>query len=104
MLEGIICLVASIGCFVYSLFAFQQKGPLLTTMYYIANSEERAKMKTKKEYYFLAKIFLLISIALAVISIGEIFKLQWALKVAIVVLIITVVYGFTISIKDAIRK
>lgn len=104
MLDGIICLVASIGCLIYSLCAFQQRGPLLTTLYYIASSKERSKMKTKKEYHFVAKVFLLISIAFGAMFIGEILKIQWALNVAILVLIITAVYVLIISVKDSIKK
>lgn len=38
MIEGIICLIMAVIFFIYSLFAFKQKGPLLTSMYYISNT------------------------------------------------------------------
>lgn len=104
MLEGIICLIISVAFFVYSIFAFNQKGPLLTTMYYIANAEERAKMKTKKEYHFMAKTYLLLSIAVAVMSLGYIFDVKGTTKIAMVILFITVIYTFTVSIKNSINK
>lgn len=104
MVEGIICLIMAIIFFIYSLFAFQQKGPLLTTMYYISNAEDRAKMKTKEEYYLVAKTFLLLSITLLLISVGEIFKIQWTLTAAIIVIIFTVIYTFVVSVKNTIKK
>lgn len=104
MVEGIICLIMAIIFFIYSLFAFKQKGPLLTTMYYISNAEDRAKMKTKKEYYLVAKTFLLLSITLLLISVGEIFKIQWTLTAAIIVIIFTVIYTFVVSVKNTIKK
>lgn len=104
MIEGIICLIMSIIFFIYSLFAFKQKGPLLTTMYYISNVEDRVKMKTKKEYHFIAKTYLLLSITLVLISVGEIFKIQWTFTAAIIVIIFTVIYTFVVSAKNTIKK
>lgn len=104
MIEGIICLIMAVIFFIYSLFAFKQKGPLLTSMYYISNAEDRAKMKTKKEYHLVAKTYLLLSIALLLVALGEIFKIQWTFTTAIIVIIFTVIYTFVVSAKNTINK
>lgn len=104
MLMGIICLIFSIACLIYSLFAFQQKGPLLTTMYFVSNTEERAKMKTEKEYQSVATTSLLISILLGLISIGDMFAIGWVLSLTIVIGTLAVVYAFVISRKYSIPK
>ncbi|MGL5756474.1 MAG: hypothetical protein ACRCYC_14175 [Paraclostridium sp.] len=104
MLIGIICLIFSIACLIYSLFAFQQKGPLLSTMYFISNTEERSRMKTKKKYEFIATTFLLISILLGLMSIGAMFAITWVSILTIAIGILTVVYAFVVSIKYSLQK
>lgn len=104
MLMGIICLIFSLACLIYSLFAFQEKGPLLTTMYFISNTEERAEMKTEKEYQFVATTSLLISILLGLMSIGDMFAIGWVLTLTIVIGILTVTYAFVVSRKYSIKK
>lgn len=104
MLLGIICLIFSVACLVYSVFAFQEKGPLLTTMYFISNEEKRTKMKTKQEYRFVATTFLLISILLAVSGIGEIFSIVWISKITIALCVVLVIYAFFMSVKISVSN
>ena len=104
MVEGIISLVIAIICLVYSIFAFQEKGPLLSTMYFIAKDKEQYKMENKKEYQFVATIFLLIAIIFAVSSIGVIFNIAWVSKISYGIMFVLVVYAFIISVKHVTRK
>ncbi|UNC92087.1 hypothetical protein [Candidatus Contubernalis alkaliaceticus] len=98
--------VAIIGfvCLVYSIFAFQQKGPLLTTMYFLVNPEERKKMKTKTEYLFVATVYLGIAIMFFSILIGELFNLSWMPKVTIIFAIFLVIYVIVASIWSEMAK
>lgn len=58
----------SVGCFVYAMYAFREKGPILMNEYILATSEEKRKqarmdpLKRKKDYHYVAKIFLCLSI------------------------------------------
>ncbi len=61
-------------------------------------------MKTKKEYHLVAKTYLLLSIALLLVALGEIFKIQWTFTAAIIVIILTVIYTFVVSAKNTIKK
>ncbi len=61
-------------------------------------------MKTKKEYHLVAKTYLLLSIALLLVALGEIFKRQWTFTAAIIVVIFTVIYTFVVSAKNTIKK
>lgn len=104
MISVIICSVLAIACFIYSAFAFQQKGPLLSTMYFIANKEERKKMKTKKNYYFVATVFLGIAIIFSTITIGIILNLPWIHKLTLSLTFVLVVYVIVASFKSEIKK
>ncbi|RDY27746.1 DUF3784 domain-containing protein [Romboutsia weinsteinii] len=104
MLSGIIYLVISVACLVYSLFAFQEKGPLLMTTYFVASPKEREKMKNRKEYRFVATVFITIAVATGIAGLGEIFNIAWAYKVTMAILLVLVVYVIVVSIKDSIKK
>ena len=104
MVSVIICAVLATACLVYSVFAFQQKGPLLTTMYLIADLEERNKMKTKTEYYFVGSVFLGLSILFATVLIGIRFNLPWMAKLTIGFALVLAVYVLVVFIKNEIRK
>ncbi|OXX84950.1 hypothetical protein AVM15_01375 [Paraclostridium benzoelyticum] len=51
MIEGIICLIMAVIFFIYSLFAFKQKGPLLTSMYYISNTMDFYSCNYSDNFY-----------------------------------------------------
>ena len=104
MILIIICSLPAIACLIYSVFAFQQKGPLLTTMYLIATQEERKKMKTKAEYYFVGTVFLWTAILFTTIPIGMLFNLTWMAKLTIVIAVVLAIYVLVVSIKSEVEK
>lgn len=104
MFDGIIYLVISVACLVYSLFAFQEKGPLLMTTYFVASPKEREKMKNKKMYRFVATVSLTIAVATGIGGLGEIFNIAWTDKITMAILLVLVVYVFVASIKYSIKK
>ena len=104
MLLGITCAVLAIACLIYSVSAYQQKGPLLSTMYFVANKKERQRMKTKVEYYFIATVFSGIAIIFGSIAIGILFNLHWIQKFIIGFSLVLAVYVIVGSIKSEIKK
>jgi|GEM_PF-851416 len=71
----------ALACFIYSVFAFQERGPILDNKYLLATDEERRQIKgqnpetTKKDYRSTAIVFLGISIMFFLFCAGCIFNI-----------------------------
>lgn len=104
MIGAIILAFIAVACLIYSIIAFQEKGPMLTTIYLLANPKQRNNMKTKENYTFVAIVFLMLSIIFFLTSIGVFFNLTWVLKVMIGLSIILGVYAVAFSIRSEARK
>jgi len=61
-------------------------------------------MKTKENYNFVAKVYLMLSIILFLVSIGVFFNLTWVPQVIIGLSTILAVYAIAFSIKSEARK
>ncbi len=96
----IVLAVVSIGLFIYSMFLFQEKGPIPTTLYILAKPEERKKMKTKAEYNFTGIVMLTISINFFLMSVMTIFNITWLTKVIILIWVLLVIYVLIYAIKE----
>lgn len=104
MIGVIIVVFIAFACLVYAFFAFQEKGPLLTTLYFVATQEQRKKMKTRERYRFVATVFLFLSIIFFLISIGILLNLVWMPKVILGLAVILGIYAVVASIRDETRK
>ncbi len=68
IIVAIILGLIALSCFVYSIFAFQERGPILDNKYLLATDEERRQIArqspevTKKDYHATAIVFLGLSI------------------------------------------
>jgi len=71
----------ALACFIYSIFAFHERGPILDNKYLLATDEERRQISrqnpevTKKDYRNTAIVFLGISIIVFLFCIGCIFTI-----------------------------
>lgn len=100
MIIPIILAVIAVVCLIYSITAFQKKGPLLTTIYLLANPEQRSKMKTKSNYIFVAVAFLIISVMFFLASVGTFLNLSWMYNVIIGLAFILIIYAIAFSIRS----
>ncbi|SET08955.1 protein of unknown function [Natronincola peptidivorans] len=92
--------VAAIGLFIYSVFLFQEKGPIPTTFYMLAKPEERKRMKTKAEYRFTGIVMLTLSVIFLLKAIMITFSIAWLSKVIIAISIILVIYILIYAIRE----
>lgn len=97
---GAIIIGIIIGCvavvgFIYSIFLFQEKGPILTNTYLLFSEEERKKMKIDihKEYKETAHIYFLLSLAFLMVSLATLTLISWLFFLAILILIIVAVFA-----------
>ncbi len=104
MIGAIILAFIAVACLTYSIIAFQEKGPLLTTIYLLANPKQRNNMKTKGNYTFVAIVYLMLSILFFLMSIWIFFNLTWVPKVLIGLSIILGVFAVAFSIRSEARK
>lgn len=99
------------ACFIYSMFAFHEKGPILMNDYLLATKEEKLKMKfrspdkMKRDYRVVAIIFLWTSILVFLILLSVILKIfeikENILLPAVIILGIALcVYAVVQSAKD----
>jgi len=103
MLSAILLACVSIGLFIYSIFLFQGKGPIPTTLYMLAKPEERKKMKNKAEYRFTGIVMLTLSLNFILMAMKIIFSIGWISKVIIVIFIGLSVYVLVYAIIEMIK-
>lgn len=76
IITDVIMAILACMCFVFSIFAFKGKGPILTNEYLLATYEERKALdaqksqKESKEYRYTAILFLGISLMFLTMFIG----------------------------------
>lgn len=90
----ILCGIISIFSLIYSFCAFLQKGPLLLSAYLFANSKERQKMKTKKEYRFVSTLYFGVSIIFFLLALALSLNISWIMFLAVILAFILV--GFVL--------
>lgn len=95
----VVCFVLAAACIVYSVFAFQEKGPLLATTFFVGTPQEREKMKTKAGYRFVASVFLWIGLLLLLAAMAMIFSIQWIFTLIIVLGVLLAVYAIIAGIR-----
>ncbi|MDR5659986.1 DUF3784 domain-containing protein [Serpentinicella sp. ANB-PHB4] len=100
IIEVLLTGLLSISLFVFSTFLFRQKGPIPTTFYMLAKPEERKKMRTKEEYRFTGIVMLTLSVIFLLVTLGNLFNLNWTGKGTIILSILLVVYVIGYSIKE----
>jgi hypothetical protein len=67
-----LCLtVPSLVC---STISFLQRGPVLSTLFFVSNKKEKEKMKTRKNYYFCGFVFALIGIGFLLLGISALLR------------------------------
>lgn len=100
-MTGAVIITAAIAifCLVYSLFAFQEKGPLLTTIYLVSSPGVRKKMDTKKSYRIVAVVFLGLAITFFSVSAGMLFNISWMPRVIIGFAVIICIYAIVVSVQ-----
>jgi hypothetical protein len=103
--------LSSIACFIYSILAFREIGPILTNEYLLATMEERRKLmkqsplKKKRDYRTTANIYFILSlilIATFIYVLLELFAINAFFMMFIIAsfVIILLIYVITSSIKD----
>lgn len=103
MAASIILGVITIACIIYTIMAFCQKGPILTPRYFTANKEDRKKLKTKSEYYFIAIIFVGVTVLCAALFFNMLFNVMWLVRIAIGVAIAMVIFAVIVSVRADIK-
>lgn len=103
MLIALLLVTLSICLLVFSLFLFQQRGPIPTTLYMLASKEEREKMKTKAEYRFVGTVVLMLSFAFLLSAIAVWFSISWLYKVVLVICVVLVTYTIATTIRAEIK-
>lgn len=104
ILMAILLTTTSIGLFIYSVFLFQEKGPIPTTLYMLAKPEDRKKMKTKAEYRFTGIVMLTISMNYLLMAIMIIFSIVWLKKIVIATWVILVIYVLIYAIREIVKS
>ncbi|MCW3491609.1 hypothetical protein [Dethiobacter alkaliphilus] len=51
MIAAIVFALLGFACLVYSIYAYKEKGPLISSIYFVAAPAQREKMKTKENYW-----------------------------------------------------
>lgn len=100
----IIFSIIAILCLFYSVMAFQERGPLLTSEYIVSTSEERKKLKTKTEFHFIATVFLGLGILSIVMTVWIATNIKWLSQLAFCIVVIIVIYAVVGSAKSLNRK
>lgn len=88
----------SLLAFVLSIRSFHGKGFLLNNAYLYASKQEREAMDKKPYYRQSAVVFLLISVVFLLNGFEILFQVGWLSRIAITVIIITVIYAVVSSI------
>jgi len=107
MIAGIVLVIIAAACLIYACFAYAKKGPLLSTMYFIATPSEKQKMKSQREYRFIATTFLLLAIVLFVFGLFFLTRIEWlktAGNAAIIVTVFFTIIGSILSEKKHRKK
>lgn len=104
MAAPIILAVITIACIVYAVLAFLQKGPLLTPRYLTASKEDKKKLKTKGEYYFIAILFVGAAVVCAALFFNMLFNLMWLVRVAIGVAVVLVIFAVVVSVRADLKE
>lgn len=100
VLMGMICGLAAVLLGIYSFFAAQCKGPILTNAVLWLSTTEREKVDKKAEYRLAAIIFGGLSLSMAFETIYIFTYAAWALWLMWICLLFDLVY----AIADAVRK
>ncbi|MFZ7121835.1 MAG: DUF3784 domain-containing protein [Eubacteriaceae bacterium] len=104
MLIAVLLVIISISSFVYSVFLFQEKGPIPTTMYILGKPEDRKQMKTKAEYRFTGIVMLSISVIFLMEAMSIFFSIDWILNVVIFISIALAVSALFYSIIEEVKR
>jgi len=104
MVAGIVLIIIAAACFTYACFAYAKKGPLLSTMYFIATPSKKQEMKSQREYRFVATTFILLAIVLFVFGLFFLTEIEWLKTVAYAAIGATVLYTIIGSIITERRK
>lgn len=94
IIGGIITGLIAIVGFIYSFFLFNEKGPILTNTYILFSEEERKKMKINihAEYKTTARIYFLLSLVFALVSLRIFTSWVWTFWVTIIIIITLLIY------------
>ena len=101
IITTIILIILTLACGIYSFFAWQCKGPILTNNYIWLSEYERKGIDKKKEYRHAATVFGILSLVFASDAIYFFTRIKAFLLIAITALIIDVVYGIISSKKNS---
>lgn len=92
-LEIILILCLSLASLIYSIFAFNQKGPLLISGYF-SSKEDYEKAKTKKMYRHISSIYFFLSMILGIYALCEINNYENSGAVIMLLLLAFIIYCF----------
>lgn len=97
---GILVIVIGAASLLYSLvYAFRQRGPLLTKFYFDAKPHQREAMKTPANYRFIGVIFLLIAAMFLFAGPVIFFELTWGIPVVAVLAVAAAVLTIIMMVR-----
>lgn len=102
ILGAIVCGILSVISLIISIRSFKEKGFLFNNAYIWASKQEREGMDKKPHYRQTAIVFAMISAVFLCIAIECVFLTGWLWVVVGLIVIATLIYAITSSIKETI--
>lgn len=89
---------------VYASFTAREKGPIISNPYIWLSKEERDKFDKKAEYRQLTVVFASLALSFIMLAIYIIMGWKWSFALMWVIIVFVIIYAFTSSVKDVIKK
>lgn len=87
-------------CFVIAGFQYRQKGPIFTNAYLLASPAEREKLDKKAEYRLACIVFVVMGVALALLTLQVLAGLGWLLAVVLLLMGLLIAYVIVQEVKS----